>query len=207
MRSLSSYRAEARAALRGKWNTSALFIFVFCLIVGVVTGCTTPLKVSMLATLLLLPMGYSVTVAFLRQNRGEEQQVGWLFNDYNKRVWVTLLLRYVYTLLWTLLFIIPGIVKTYSYAMTEYILHDEPELDNNTAIEKSMAMMQGHKFRLFLLDLSFIGWGILCLFTLFIGIFWLYPYIYSAHAAFYEELKREYEGNLKSDWDSTHVTV
>ena len=91
--------------------------------------------------------------------------------------------------------IIPGVIKAYSYAMTDFILKDKPEMKNNAAIEKSMAMMDGYKMKLFLLDLSFIGWFILCLFTFGIGFFFLQPYIQVAHAAFYENLK---ESRLES---------
>ena len=75
--------------------------------------------------------------------------------------------------------------------MTDFILKDQPELANNAAIEKSMAMMDGNKMKLFLLDLSFIGWAILCLFTFGIGCFFLQPYVQAAHAAFYEDLKAQ----------------
>lgn len=75
--------------------------------------------------------------------------------------------------------------------MTFYILKDYPELAYNSAIEKSMAMMSGYKMKLFLLDLSFIGWAILCFFTLGIGFLFLGPYVQAAHAAFYEDLKKE----------------
>ena len=68
---------------------------------------------------------------------------------------------------------------------------------NNGAIEKSMAMMEGNKMKLFLLDLSFIGWAILCLFTLGIGYFFLQPYMQAAHAAFYEDLKAQQGGNVE----------
>ena len=78
--------------------------------------------------------------------------------------------------------------------MTDFILKDQPELANNGAIEKSMAMMEGNKMKLFLLDLSFIGWAILCLFTLGIGYFFLQPYMQAAHAAFYEDLKAQQGG-------------
>ena len=77
--------------------------------------------------------------------------------------------------------------------MTPYILRDEPDLSYNAAIEKSMAMMEGHKMKYFLLGLSFIGWGLLCCLTLGIGFFFLLPYIYVAYAAFYEDVKSEYE--------------
>ena len=87
--------------------------------------------------------------------------------------------------------LIPGIIKYYSYGLTDYILKDEPELCNNAAIERSMAMMEGNKMKLFLLDLSFIGWAILCLFTFGLGFFVLQPFMQVARAAFYEDLKKE----------------
>ena len=112
------------------------------------------------------------------------------FKDYG-RILGTMLLTTVYTFLWTLLLVIPGIMKSYSYAMTLFILKDYPELQYDAAIEKSMAMMSGRKMKMFLLDLSFIGWAILCCFTLGIGFLFLAPYVEASHAAFYEDLKKE----------------
>ena len=77
--------------------------------------------------------------------------------------------------------------------MTQFILADKPELTANEAIELSMKMMDGHKLDLFILSLSFIGWSILAIFTLCIGYLWLVPYIYTTMAAFYEDVKAEYE--------------
>lgn len=94
----------------------------------------------------------------------------------------------IYIFLWTLLFIIPGIIKGYSYAMTPYILLEHPELSANDAITRSKEMMNGHKWRLFCLHFSFIGWGILCLFTFGIGYLWLMPYMEASNAAFYRDL-------------------
>ena len=118
-----------------------------------------------------------------------------LFAGYRQfgRIFVAYLLIFVYTFLWTLLFIIPGIVKSYSYAMTPYILADHPELSGEQAISRSMAMMQGNKLRLFLLHLSFIGWAILATLTCGIGFLWLYPYIYASMAVFYEDVKKDFE--------------
>jgi uncharacterized membrane protein len=98
----------------------------------------------------------------------------------------------IFIALWTCLFILPGIVKAFSYAMTPFILEDRPELSANEAIDLSRAMMKGHKFDLFYLYLGFIGWALLCLLTLGIGFLWLAPYMQSAEAAFYEEVKAEY---------------
>lgn len=80
----------------------------------------------------------------------------------------------------------------YSYGMTYYILKDNPELKYNGAIEKSMAMMEGHKMRLFLLHLSFIGWAILSCITAGLGFLLLIPYMATAQAGFYEDLKAEH---------------
>jgi len=113
---------------------------------------------------------------------------------YWHKVWGMFLMT-LFTSLWMLLFIIPGIVKMFSYAMTPYILEEHPELSANEAIDRSRAMMKGHKFDLFWLYLSFIGWGILSLFTFGLGGLWLGPYVQGAHAAFYEDVKADYEVN------------
>ncbi len=88
----------------------------------------------------------------------------------------------------TLLFIIPGIIASYSYAMTEYILADHPELSATEAISRSKQMMGGNKWRLFCLQFSFIGWSILCSFTFGIGNLWMTPYKQAATAVFYREV-------------------
>ncbi len=98
------------------------------------------------------------------------------------------LLVTIYTVLWTLLFIIPGIIAAFSYSMTFYILADHPEMDANDAIKASKQMMKGHKWELFCLGLSFIGWIILSGFTLGIGYLFLAPYQEQAFYAFYRNI-------------------
>ena len=112
-------------------------------------------------------------------------------------LFVGLPVAYGFTILWSLLLVIPGIIKSYSYAMTSFILKDEPEMKNNAAIEKSMAMMEGNKMKLFMLDLSFIGWAILCIFTFGIGFLFLQPYVAISRAAFYEDLKAQQGGSVE----------
>ena len=143
----------------------------------------------------MLPLSWGVTIFFLRIIRQENPDFNNLFDGFKDywRIFVTLFLRNLYTGLWALLLIVPGIIKAYSYAMTEYILKDDPEIGANAAIEKSMDMMQGHKMDLFLLHLSFIGWAILACFTLGLGFLVLYPYFTTTQAHFYEDLKAEYE--------------
>ena len=184
----SELRAEARVALTDKWVMGAVTTLVF----GAVSGAASYIPV--VGTILVaLPRMYGYSIVMLSVMRGGEMNIGGLFDGFNDfgRIVGTKLLQAIYTFLWTLLLVIPGIIKNYSYAMTDFILKDQPELANNAAIEKSMAMMDGNKMKLFLLDLSFIGWAILCLFTFGIGFLFLQPYVQSAHAAFYEDLKAQ----------------
>ncbi len=102
-------------------------------------------------------------------------------------------LRMLYTLLWTLLLIIPGIVASYSYAMIPYILAENPDLTASEAISQSKALMEGKRMDLFCLELTFIGWDLLCILTLGIGNLWLGPYKAAARAAFYQEIKSPQE--------------
>ena len=101
-----------------------------------------------------------------------------------------MLLKDIFLCLWSLLFVIPGIIKSYSYAMVSYILADNPSLGAREAITLSRKMMNGNKWRAFVLDLSFIGWIILSACTLgILGIFYVNPYMYSTHAELYNALK------------------
>ncbi len=107
---------------------------------------------------------------------------------YWKTTAVTRVLRTIYVLLWSLLFIIPGIIASYNYMMTDYILADNPELDSSRALEISKEMMYGNRFRFFCLQLSFIGWDILATIPFGIGHLWLTPYKQASFAAFYREV-------------------
>ncbi len=194
MKQASELRAEAREALKGLWGSSAVMVFVYEVLVsaaGGALGNVTHGSGSVLAAMALAPMAYALNIAFLRLLRKDPQDLGYLFREFNSRVYVTTLLTMVYTLLWTLLLIIPGIIKAYSYSMTYYVLEDNPELSGDKAIEESMRLMSGHKWELFWLHLTFIGWALLCILTLGIGIFWLVPYMNTAQAAFYENIKAE----------------
>ena len=94
----------------------------------------------------------------------------------------------LYILLWSLLLVIPGIIASYSYAMTDYILADHPEMTAGEAIGRSKELMYGNRWRLFCLNVSFIGWDILNTLTLGIGSLWLNPYKQAAQADFYREI-------------------
>lgn len=187
----SELRARSLQSLRHKWMKSAVAIFVYFLLYGAISWI--PYLNYPLAFLVGLPLTWGISVLFLNSFRGTEIQVEEMldgFKDYS-RILGTTVLVYVYTLLWSLLLFVPGIVKSYSYSMTYFILKDDPDLQYNAAIDKSIAMMDGNKMKLFLLDLSFLGWLLLSLLSFGIGFLFLLPYVYSAHAAFYEDLKKE----------------
>lgn len=191
------YKNRALANLDKAWAPAAIATLIFYVVTLAITysiefGIGS--EYSLLATLITLPLSYGILVLFLDFARGDKIENSKLFDGYKygfQRIFTTGLLQLIYTVLWYLLLIIPGIIKSYSYSMTYYILKDNPELKNNAAIEKSMQMMDGHKMDLFLLHLSFIGWAILCLLTMGIGFIFLIPYIYTAQAHFYEDLKKQ----------------
>ena len=105
-----------------------------------------------------------------------------------KTTTIARLLRALYVFLWSLLFIIPGIVAGFSYAMTDYILAEDPELTADEAISQSKSIMMGNKWRFFCLQFSFIGWDILATLAFGIGHLWLTPYKQAAYTAFYREV-------------------
>ena len=164
--------------------------------------------VSILFAVLYFILGSFVAVGYSKFNLDlvdhKDAEIGTLFSyiSYWKTTALANLLETLYVLLWSLLLIIPGIMASYSYAMKNYVLADHPELTANEAIARSKEMMRGNRFRLFCLDFSFIGWNILCMFTLGIGNLWLNPYIQASRAAFYREVSEteyRYEEDFYED--------
>jgi uncharacterized membrane protein len=100
----------------------------------------------------------------------------------------TAILVGIFTILWSLLLIIPGIIKGIAYSQVFFLLRDNPEYTALEAITESKKRMKGYKWKFFLLNLSFIGWAFIAIFTLGIGFLWLTPYILTANATFYNEL-------------------
>lgn len=213
MRSNQDYKNEALNSLSGNWAHSVLATIVVLLIVIL---CETPMQLQTQLHLGVIPMlplmggtylamflvvyplivGYSNSLRVLHTTGDNEVtrntfKLG--FTNYLHIFW-TYILMIIKVLLWSLLLFIPGIVKGYAYSQAIYIMVENPEMRAIDAIHKSQEMMKGHKFDLFYLHLSFIGWALLCILTLCIGYLWLMPYIYTAQAAFYEDLKRECGG-------------
>lgn len=135
----------------------------------------------------VIQLGY--TGYLLKQYDGESHTIKDLFSQFDRfaQGFLQRFLRILYTVLWSLLFVIPGIVKAYSYAMTPYLMAENPEMSAKEAIAMSKQVMDGHKWELFCLEFSFIGWYLLAALTLGIGGIFLTPYVEAAHAAFYRD--------------------
>ena len=150
--------------------------------------------VGQIATILISgPMAYGVASMFIKQTRtGEPMNIPDIFNGFRddfSNTFLIGLMTTLFTMLWSLLFVIPGIVKAYSYSMAMYIKNDNPDYDWRKCIDESQEMMSGHKADLFMLDLSFLGWMIVGTLCAGVGVFWVNAYMSAAHAQFYEDLR------------------
>ena len=180
------YRKQAWQALSGQWGTMVIICLLYSALLSVLTY--TGIGALLFGGVLMIGLS-SATLSLLRAHHSRAE---YIFDGFKYNLTNALLASVLYNVfiaLWTMLFIIPGIVKTYSYAMTFYILRDNPDLPANDAITESRRMMNGNKFRLFCLHLSFIGWMIFSAFTFGILLLWVIPYLQTANAAFYESLK------------------
>ncbi len=126
------------------------------------------------------------------RNTASLNEVSYAFGSRNYfNVVLTMFVRDIFNSLWFLLFVIPGFIKVYSYRLVPYILFENPGIDPMTAITRSREMMNGHKMEAFLLDLSFIGWFILGVLSLGLGLFfWVSPYMSAAQAEFYRSVRQ-----------------
>ena len=188
-------KANARKQLGGSifqtpWLMAALVVVIEGAILSAVsfTG---------IGTIILMgPLLYGVSKVFLRLVYGEEIKLETMFDGFKDDFGGTLLLGLMQTIfiaLWSLLFIVPGIVKSYAYAMAFFIKVDHPDYDWSACLKGSETMMKGHKGELFVLDLSFIGWVIASMFTFGIGLFWVSPYMECTRANFYACLAAQTE--------------
>lgn len=217
MRKNQEYKNQALAALKGNWAPSLVATIILIMASVIYMG---PYEVMYMQALngqvfsspvfpavsyflfifgvllVYAPMNVGYTYAFkLLSSDSDAQVTGNMlrkgFKPYFRNVWGMFLMG-LFVYLWALLLFVPGIIKAYAYAMTPYILVDNPDLSANQAINLSKKMMKGHKFDLFYLHLGFLGWGVLSVFTLGIGMLWLMPYMMTAQAAFYQDVKNEY---------------
>jgi len=186
-------RAELKSTAKEqiKGNIGKIFIMIL-IIVAISFACTFIPFIGGIASFIITPaFTLSLTMIFLKLSKSEEIAVGNLFDGFNKTgraLWMNILIS-IYTFLWSLLFIIPGIVKSFAYSMSYYVLADNPELTANEAISKSKNLMNGHKGDLFVLYFSFFWWYLLVGLTFGIAAIYVSPYMNATVANFYNSIK------------------
>ena len=220
-------RQETRELMRGKWLKGAMIALIYMAVAALITYVTSgnpdesdpsqwllSLATQLLASIVILyPLQVGFAMVWLKLARtgsGPELKplLGGFTRRYHKSAMGTLLLMQIYTVLWTLLLIVPGIIKSIEYAMTPFIVADEPELGCNEAIEKSMAMMRGKRWQFFKIILGMIGWIIIAVIPcVVLGVYvsealafplllvvictLLFPYYQAVFAKFYLTVKEE----------------
>ena len=188
-----------------RWLNMLLAFLILGLLLGAVSGSvpyspdgldgirvTFNVIISIAAILLTGPLTYGAArVAVTAARKNEKADLSNLFDGFKDSFGDAILLQFLSALfvaLWTLLLIVPGIIKAYAYSMAFYIQQDQPTKDWKYCLDKSQEIMKGHKWDLFVLDLSFIGWWIVGFLCLFVGTLWVRPYYEMTKANFYLEL-------------------
>lgn len=176
----------------GDVNVSEEFLEIlgiFLIIFGVV------MVVAIIMSIVYLIIGGAVGIGYSNFNLdiidGREARIGTLFDSFDqwKTGFVARLLSSIYVTFWSMLFLIPGVIASYSYSMMHFVMAENPDMSANEAIRESKRLMKGNKWRFFCLQLSFIGWELLAIFfTAGIGLLWVVPYQQAAYAAFYRDI-------------------
>lgn len=180
---------RARESLRGKWGLAVGGAAVYALVVFAVSGVPVLGAIVSLLTTGAMSIGLArFTLAFARHTPTRVSEIFTGFDSFRVGL-ATHLLQTLFICLWALLLIIPGVMAALSYAMTYFILSDDPSLGARQAITRSKQLMNGHRWELFCLSLRFFGWMLLCVLTLGIGFLWLLPYIMVSMAHFYDDIR------------------
>ena len=165
-------KANAKENLRGNWGTAILVLLIAHVLLS-----ASSMVVAVGELILLGPLETGVALVFLKLSYREPAEVGDLFQPFQNFVntFFAGFLSAIFTFLWSLLFVIPGIVKALSYSQVYYIMCDHPEYTGREAIDASREMMRGHKGELFVLQLSFFGWFLLSVDVLCHALLPVYP--------------------------------
>ena len=190
----ASIKANAKENLRGNWGTAILVLLLNWMLLSAATGVMVIGKLIIMGTL-----ETGVVLIYLKLSYREPAEIGDLFQPFQNFVntFFAGFLSTIFTFLWSLLFVIPGIVKALAYSQVYYILCDHPEYTGREAIDASQEMMRGHKGELFLLQLSFFGWFLLSFLTFGLLLLYVKPYYQAALTEFYRYLK---ETQGQQDW-------
>ena len=189
-------RATIKAASKKQIKGNIGILFLISLVIGLITGAVGSIPVLGQIAAMLLGSAFSLATIdiYLGVAEGRKPELKDAFSQFKNTLpaFCTSFLVGLFTMLWSLLLVIPGIVKACSYSQAMYILADNPGISPKEAINKSKEMMEGHKMEYFILGLSFIGWAILGAFTMGILYIWLLPYMQATFANYYKSLKGEF---------------
>ncbi len=189
MKSRQDIKSLAKIAFTNKYWICVGVNVVVMLIIGAVSGFSLGIGGLILSGPLMIGLGFFCLCLYRGQEADFDTVFNSGFNNFGRKLggylWMELFL-----FLWSLLFVIPGIIKAFSYAMTPYILADCPNVKAQDALKLSIRMMNGHKADLFVFTLSFLGWMLLSGLTGgILYIFYVGPYMNNAMAGYYAELK------------------
>lgn len=200
MRSSKEYKGIALSNLKNNWGKA---IIVSLLVVAISSFSSLIMIVGSIVSIFLsgqLMVGEMNFYTKLHNKQNPE--INTLFHNFGENVisnFITYLIQSLYMALWMLLFIVPGIIKSFSYSMTMYLKSKKPELTANEAITMSRKLMDGNKWKLACLEFSFIGWILLSILTLGIGIVFVIPYMQSTTVAFYEDIYNKAFNNVTNE--------
>ena len=190
-------RAELKQQAKEQLKGNLGMLFLCTLIVTAISFVIALIPVvGTVATYIIAPpLSLGLIMVYLSVTYGEKVEIGTLFNGFQcfgKSILLYILIT-IFTLLWSLLFIIPGIIKAYSYSMAFYILAENPDMTAKEALNESKLIMNGHKMELFVLQLSFISWILRTCITFGIVGIYVYPYMQLTTTNFYHNIKRKEE--------------
>lgn len=189
-------RATLKSAAKRQIKGNIGILFAISLLTGLIGGALGGIPVVGSIASMFVSAAFSLALIniYMGITEGRKPEVGDLFSQFKNIIpaFCTTFLVGLFTFLWSLLLIVPGIIKGCSYSQAMYILAEDPSMGATEAINRSKEMMEGHKMEYFLLGLSFIGWSILGVFTLGILYIWLIPYMNTTYANYYKSLKGEF---------------
>lgn len=200
-------REELKAAAKSQIKGKIGILFVITLIISSISGFAglilsyIPLG-GLVASIIITPaFTLSIIRVYLNVVNGNTPSAGDAFSGFDD-FWSAFKVNFLvglFTFLWSLLFIIPGIVKAYSYSMSTYILAENKGKPALECIRESMDMTDGHKMDLFELNVSFIGWILLCIITFGIAAIWVGPYMQATFVNAYNSLKPAVAASPETD--------
>lgn len=185
-------KSLAKQQIKGKIGILFVIALIICAITTVASSIFGPYAGPVIATIIITP-AFMLSQIRIFQNlaKGNAPKVSDAFGGFDD-FWSAFKVNFLvglFTYLWTLLFIIPGIIKGFSYSMAMFILAENKGMGAREAINRSKAMMHGHKMDMFVLELSFIGWMLLGMVTFGIAYIWIIPYMSATYINFYNKIK------------------